>query len=119
LDAYNPLIPDRSNLKSTIMLVYQGPIVGARESGSLIGAGDHFLLLMAGETVSAIADDNFDRGSEVKTSVAHFLRFDLSVSAVKVFKADTEIRISIDRPYCSSEASLSDQAGASLCMDLV
>src|SRR5512137_1445115 len=40
LDAYNPLVPDGTNLKATMMIEYDDPVVRKRELAKLIGIED-------------------------------------------------------------------------------
>ena len=119
LDAYNPLIPDGSNFKATMMIEYPDPLERARELARLVGVEDRVLLSVGSEVICALADEDLDRGNDVKTSAVHFLRFELSVSAVNAVKSGAAMRLAIDHPNYSFEALLPDHVRASLCMDLV
>ena len=119
LDAYNPLIPDGSNFKATMMIEYPDPLERARELARLIGVEDRVSLSVGSEVICAMADEDLDRENDVKTSAVHFLRFELSVSAVNAVKSGAAMRLAIDHPNYSFEALLPDHVRASLCMDLV
>ena len=80
LASYNPLIPDGSNWKVTLLIEFpdedeRRARAGAAEGhrGPLLGAGR-----AASERVFAIADEDLERENEEKTSAVHFLRFELT-----------------------------------------
>lgn len=82
LDAYNPLIPDGSNLKATMMLEYGN--VNERRSAltQLVGIEDKIWVQVQGhDKVYAIADEDLERSEDDKTSSVHFLRFELGEGA--------------------------------------
>ena len=79
LAAYNPLIPDGSNLKATLLVEYDD--VEQRRLALLQLRGiEHRISLAVGDEpeVAAIADEDLERSNESKTSAVHFLRFELT-----------------------------------------
>ena len=81
LDAYNPLIPDGSNWKATMMIEYPGVAERQRALAELIGIEDRVWVQVEGcPRVYAIADEDLERENEQKTSSVHFLRFELEPS---------------------------------------
>jgi len=79
LDAYNPLVPDGSNFKATMMVEF--PDVEERRVwlSRLIGIEDRVWVQVEGQPrVYAIADEDLDRENDEKTSSVHFLRFELA-----------------------------------------
>lgn len=99
LDAYNPLIPDGSNLKATMMIEYEDPEERARELARLIGIEQRiYLQVDGGERVYAIADEDMPRANDDKTSAVHFLRFEFPPSAVAAFKGGRSVAIGVDHP---------------------
>jgi hypothetical protein len=79
LSAYNPLIPDGSNLKATFMLEF--PDVDERRAAlqRLRGIEDSLYMQVGdGERVMAIADEDLDRSDPEKTSAVHFVRFEFA-----------------------------------------
>ena len=69
LDAYNPLIPDGSNLKATFMLEYDDVELRKVELTKLIGVEDQVWMQVEGfEKVYAIADEDLERENDEKTS---------------------------------------------------
>ncbi|HXY05458.1 MAG TPA: DUF3501 family protein [Burkholderiaceae bacterium] len=99
LDAYNPLIPDGTNLKATMMLEYEDPDERARELAHLIGIERHVYLEVTGlERCYAIADEDLVRENEEKTSSVHFLRFELTPQAIAAFRSRGAVAIGVDHP---------------------
>ena len=72
LDAYNPLIPDGSNLKATFMMEYDDIEERRQMLAKLIGVEDKVWVKVDGfDPVYAIADEDLERESEEKTSSSH------------------------------------------------
>jgi hypothetical protein len=97
LDAYNPLIPDGSNWKVTLLLEFPDP--GERRTAleKLIGVEDRcWIRVSEMERVFAVADEDMDRENEEKTSAVHFLRFELSPSMVEAMKSGASLSIGVD-----------------------
>ena len=87
LDAYNPLIPDGSNLKATMMIEYPDPAERQRMLAKLKGVEDRAWIQVEGcDRVYAIADEDLERENADKTSSVHFLRFELSDEMRKALK---------------------------------
>jgi hypothetical protein len=120
LAAYNPLIPDGSNLKATFMLEYEDPDERRRQLTRLIGAEDKVWVKVAdGERVFAIADEDMERETEEKTSSVHFLRFELTVSDARRFKEGASIGVGIDHEnYRHEIAALAPPVRDSLAADM-
>src|SRR4029077_16344785 len=79
LAAYNPLVPDGSNFKATMLLEYEDVDERRRELGRLKGIEDRVYIQVEGcARVFAIADEDLDRENDEKTSSVHFLRFELT-----------------------------------------
>ena len=75
LGAYNPLIPDGSNWKVTLLIEFADPAERARALARLKGIEDGCWVQVAGHTrVFAIADEDLERENEEKTSAVHFLQ---------------------------------------------
>ena len=99
LDAYNPLIPDGSNLKATMFIEFQKESVRKEKLKSLVGIEDK-VWLQVGENdrIFAIADEDLERSSHDKTSAVHFLRFELSNLMVKDLQSGLTLFAGIDHP---------------------
>ncbi len=79
LDAYNPMVPDGSNWKATMMIEYPDVAERQRMLARLMGVEDRVWIRVTGfSPVFAIADEDLDRSTDEKTSAVHFLRFELS-----------------------------------------
>jgi hypothetical protein len=99
LDTYNPLIPDGSNLKATLMIEYEDPVERARRLAELRGFERHCWMRVAGfEPVYAIADEDLMRENDTKTSAVHFLRFEFCAAMIAAAKAGRALGAGVDHP---------------------
>ena len=99
LETYNPLIPDGSNLKATLMLEYADPEGRARRLAELRGFERRCWMRVAGfEPVYAIADEDLVRENDTKTSAVHFLRFELEAGMAAACQAGAALAAGIDLP---------------------
>lgn len=99
LEAYNPLIPDGTNLKATMMIEYEDPQERAQALARLIGIEGRVYLQPEGEARSyAIADEDLPRDNADKTSAVHFLRFEFSPAAIGAFREGRPVAAGIDHP---------------------
>jgi len=121
LDAYNPLIPDGSNLKATMMIEYPDPAERQRMLGRLKGIEDRVWIQVEGcERVYAIADEDLERENEKKTSSVHFLRFELSDEMRKALRYGVALAMGVDHPeYRATLDSVPSEVRASLAGDLL
>lgn len=79
LDAYNPLIPDGSNLKATFMIEVADEDERRVVLGKLRGIEDEVWLRVDGfDPVFGIADEDMERENADKTSAVHFMRFEFT-----------------------------------------
>ena len=107
VDAYNPLVPDGSNLKATMLLEYEDADARHAALAQLRGIEDHVFMRVAGfPIVQAIADEDLDRENDDKTSAVHFVRFELTPAMIAAFKADTPVALSIDHPNYQAEVAM-------------
>lgn len=106
LSAYNPLIPDGSNLKATFMIEYDDVDERKAELAKLVGVEDKVWLQVADfSKVYAIADEDMDRETEEKTSSVHFMRFEFTPEMVAAAKGGASIAAGIDHDACQVELS--------------
>jgi hypothetical protein len=97
IDAYNPLIPDGSNWKVTLLLEFTDPEERRTALGKLIAVEDRcWIRVSEMERVFAIADEDMERENADKTSAVHFLRFELSPSMVHAMKSGASLSIGVD-----------------------
>jgi hypothetical protein len=120
LDAYNPLIPDGSNWKATMMIEYPDADERQLALGKLKGIEDRVWVQVADQPrVYAIADEDMERENAQKTSAVHFLRFELDAASAAAAKSGAAIRMGIDLVAYPVEATLlAENARAALVADL-
>ena len=120
LDVYNPLIPDGSNLKATMLIEYEDADQRHQALARLKGIEDR-VWLRVGELppAYAIADEDLERENAQKTSSVHFLRFELSPPMISGFKNGADVAIGVDHPaYQAKIPSLGEPARSALQADL-
>jgi len=119
LDAYNPLIPDGSNWKATMLLEYPEADERRRMLGVLKGIERHvWVQVEACEKVLAIADEDLERETEDKTSSVHFLRFELSAAMRERLRRGARVTVGVDHPQYRASAELEPEVRAALAVDL-
>ena len=120
LDAYNPLVPDGSNWKATMLIEYPDTTERAKALAELIGVEDRIWIQVEGSPrVYAIADEDLDRETDVKTSSVHFLRFELDAAMKQALSGNAGLRMGVDHPrYRTVLDSLPTAVRESLMRDL-
>lgn len=120
LGAYNPLIPDGSNWKATMMIEYPDENERRIKLGQLIGVEDRVWVQVQGcDRVYAIADEDLERDNGQKTSAVHFLRFELAAVMVAGLRGGAVLAMGVDHPhYSATVARVADAMRASLLADL-
>ena len=99
LDAYNPLVPDGTNLKATMLIEYEDVDERRDALAQLRNVEDRVWIRVEGaEAVHAIADEDLDRSNEQKTAAVHFLRFELTPSMIATLKRGGALAIGVDHP---------------------
>jgi hypothetical protein len=119
LAAYNPLIPDGSNLKATMMLEYPD-VEERREALGRLAGVEHSVYLEVGTLgrVFAYADEDLPRSNEEKTAAVHFLRFELDAAMRKSLQAGAVLRLGVDHAHYRHEFDASDTLRTALVADL-
>jgi hypothetical protein len=120
LDAYNPLIPDGSNWKATMLIEYEDVDARRAALATLKGIEDRVWVQAQGcERVYAIADEDLERENESKTSSVHFLRFELPRDSVRALKSGAALSIGADHPaYAAQVSPVPDATRQALVTDL-
>jgi len=120
LDAYNPLIPDGSNLKATLMLEYADPQQRHEALAALVGMEHQVWLQVAGHPpLRAIADQDLPRSDPHKTSAVHFLRFEFVPAMAASLRQGAVLAMGCDHPaYRVRTGALPAAIGAMLAEDL-
>lgn len=120
LDAYNPLVPDGSNFKATMLIEYTNEMERKAALAKLIGIEDRLFIQVEGQArVYAIADEDLERENEEKTSAVHFVRFELTQSMKDTLKGGAQMMLGCDHPnYPAHLEELPQETLASLLKDL-
>jgi hypothetical protein len=120
LDAYNPLIPDGSNWKVTMLIEFPEPLERRTALENMIGIEDRcWIRVRQMERVFAFADEDLPRENEEKTSAVHFLRFELSPTMVAAMKDNGSLSIGVDHAYYRhAQSPLLSGVRDELCRDL-
>ena len=118
LAAYNPLIPDGTNLKATLMLEYEDPDERRRMLGRLRGIEDRVWLEVGERRILAVADEDLDRTTDDKTSAVHFLRFQLPNGVCDALGDGAAMRFGIAHEQYRHDCVLSEESRAALIADL-
>lgn len=99
LDAYNPLCPDGSNFKATMLIEYSNIAERKAALAKLIGVEDRLFIQVEGQPrVYAIADEDLDRENDGKTSAVHFVRFELTTEMKQALKGGAQMMVGCDHP---------------------
>lgn len=120
LDTYNPLIPDGTNLKATLMLEYADPQRRRAALAALVGM-EHQVWLRVGDhpPVYAIADEDLPRSDPGKTAAVHFLRFEIAPPMAASLRRGAALVMGCDHPaYRVCTGALPAAIGAALAEDL-
>jgi hypothetical protein len=120
LAAYNPLIPDGSNWKATLLVEYPDPEQRRVALAGLKGVEDRCWVQVAGHArVFAIADEDLERENDEKTSAVHFLRFELTPPMTAAAKDGAAISIGVDHDqYRHALEPVPEVSRAALVVDL-
>jgi hypothetical protein len=119
LEAYNPLSPDGTNLKATMMLEYPDALERRAALQRLTGI-ENAVYLEVGTLgrVRAHADEDLERSDQTKTSAVHFLRFELDAAMRAALKAGASLKLGVDHEHYRHELEGSAELRRSLAADL-
>jgi hypothetical protein len=107
LDAYNPLIPDGSNWKTTFLIEYPDADERKLALERLKGVERCCYVQVAGfDRVYAIADEDLERENAEKTSSVHWLRFELTPAMCSAVKSGTQVTAGIDHAAYTHSTNL-------------
>lgn len=99
LEAYNPLIPDGSNLKATMMVQYEDVEERQIMLTKLLDIENKVWLQVEGnEKVYAIADEDLPRSTDEKTSAVHFLRYEFDEQMMADAKNGMKLLAGVEHP---------------------
>ena len=119
LDAYNPLVPDGSNWKATLMIEYPDEEERRVMLGKLIGIEARVWVQVEGfPRVYAIADEDLERENEEKTAAVHFVRFELPPAFRQALRRGARLTIGVDHPEYRASVEPTPEQRAALVADL-
>ena len=99
LDAYNPLCPEGSNFKATMLIEYGNVAERKVALAKQIGIEDRLFVQVEGQSrVYAIADEDLERETAEKTSAVHFVRFELTPEMKSALKSGAQMMVGCDHP---------------------
>lgn len=119
LAAYNPLIPQGSELVATVMLEIEDPVRRAATLARLGGIEDHFFLKVGDDRIAGIPEDDQERTREDgKTSAVHFLHFPLTPAQKAAFNSPAvQVLIGCEHESYGHMAALTPATRAELAND--
>ena len=120
LEVYNPLIPDGTNWKATMMIQYTDVEERQQQLARLIGIEDLIWIQVDDlGKVYAIADEDLERDNAEKTSAVHFMRFELNSNMVAAVKSGATISAGVEHEnYQAIVKPVADNLRDSLASDL-
>lgn len=119
MSAYNPLIPQGSELVATIMFEIDDPLRRATILGRLGGIEDRFFLQIGDDRIYGEPEGDVERTREDgKASSVHFMHFPLTQSQKDVFRQPSvTVLVGCDHEHYSHMATLSPASRAELSKD--
>lgn len=118
LDAYNPLIPDGSNLKATMLIEIPDPALRAERLSQLGGIEHRLYARVDGiARIFANSDEDMDRSDDRKTSAVHFVRFEFPAAAIAALRAGAALTLGIEDPRLPEVVQVPEAARAALLSD--
>jgi hypothetical protein len=120
LAAYNPMIPDGSELSATAMIEIEDAVRRHAQLSRLGGIEHKMVLSFAGETIRGIADPTRENTSrEGKASSVQFIMFPLTPAQKDKFRAPgTQVVVGIDHANYGHMAVMPEPMRQALISDL-
>ena len=119
LDAYNPLVPDGTNWKATMLIEYPDVEERKRMLERLKGVEREVWVQVQGCTgVHAIADEDLERETEEKTSSVHFLRFEFTPEMCRALRKGAGVSLGVDHAAYRARVELAADVRAALAADV-
>ena len=121
LNVCNPLIPDGTNLKATMLIEFPEEEIRKKRLEEMHLIEDKvWIQIGENERVFAISDKNIERSNEENIPVTHFLRFEFSNLMIKDFRAGMTMFVGIDHPkYNVRTKEIQKKVTKSLSEDLI
>jgi hypothetical protein len=119
LRAYNPLIPQGSELTATVMFEIDDPVRRARFLARLGGVENTAFIKLDGEIVKGVPEADQDRTNEEgKASSVQFIHFPFTPEQIALFREkNRQVIIGFSHPEYSHMAVLAEEVRAELAGD--
>ncbi len=119
LAAYNPLIPQGSELVATLMFGISDEAKRRLILARLGGVEEMISISIGGDRVKAVAEENLDRTTaDGKTSSVHFLHFPFTPAQIAAFRDPaSDILVRIDHPNYGHAAIMGEDVRDELKAD--
>jgi hypothetical protein len=119
LRAYNPLIPNGTELTATVMFEIDDPTRRARFLARLGGVENTAFIKIGAETVKGVPEADQDRTNEQgKASSVQFIHFPFTRAQIALFRAaGSQVIVGFSHPEYSHMAVLPEEVRAALAED--
>ncbi len=119
LAAYNPLIPNGTELVATLMFEIDDPDRRAAFLAGLGGVEETVTITVGGQTIAAIPETDVDRTTaEGKASSIQFLHFPFAPEQIAAFRQpEAQVTLGISHPKYGHIAILPENVRAALAAD--
>jgi len=119
LSAYNPLIPQGSELVATVMFEIDDPLRRARVLGSLGGVEDRAFIRVGNDKIPGAPEGDQERSREDgKASSVQFLRFPFTAAEIAAFKSgEGDVVVGFDHPNYGHMAVMPSAVRQALAAD--
>ena len=118
LEAYNPLIPQGSELIATLMIEIDEPNRRTAALLKLAGIEESVYLQIGAEKIQAKPTDYKDRTTEDgKTSSVHWVRIPFTKAQISAFKSSENVILGVSHPQYGHMAIVPSEARAELGKD--
>jgi len=118
LGAYNPLIPDGSNLKCTAMLEFGDVALRKKRLAELVGMEHTVWARVDGhDKVFAISNEDLERSTDEKTSAVHFMRFEFSREMIQELLGGADLEFGCDHENYRHSVKVSEETLQALAAD--
>lgn len=119
LAAFNPLIPQGSELVATLMFEITDATLRASILRRLTHVENHIFIQIGDEKIMAVPEEDVERtAKDGKTSSVHFVRFPFTAEQISAFRAPgTQVILGFDHENYGHLALLNADVRANLAMD--
>ncbi len=117
--AYNPMIPQGSELTATMLLEIEDADQRARVLATLGRIEDHIAFRIGDDRVTGVADEDLERTNAAgKTSAVHFFHFPFTAEQIAAFRDPAvQVMFEISHPNYGHLAIINDVMRAELAND--